>query len=128
MLNNSVQWVSDNPDPTVTRAPNAHHEMPNEDEERIEKLFQSLDLDGNGIIDIHDLSVKLKGEGVSPVYVKVSIPILILRYFTAKETVTRALDRIFFKTHFMSLMNQKLFLMINIGVCFKNFMYNSNSR
>ncbi|KAL0280435.1 UNVERIFIED_CONTAM: hypothetical protein PYX00_001724 [Menopon gallinae] len=70
MLNNSVQWISDNPDPTVTRAPHYPHEMPNEDEERIEKLFNSLDLDGNGKIDIHDLSVKLKGAGVSPVYAK----------------------------------------------------------
>lgn len=34
--------------------------MPKEDEERLEKLFSKLDNDGNGKIDIHDLSVALK--------------------------------------------------------------------
>ncbi|XP_049884730.1 calcium-binding mitochondrial carrier protein SCaMC-2 isoform X2 [Pectinophora gossypiella] len=35
-------------------------ELPKEDEERLEKLFAKLDNDGNGKIDIHDLSVALK--------------------------------------------------------------------
>lgn len=35
-------------------------ELPKEDEERLEKLFSKLDNDGNGKIDIHDLSVALK--------------------------------------------------------------------
>lgn len=35
-------------------------ELPKEDEERLEKLFSKLDTDGNGRIDIHDLSVALK--------------------------------------------------------------------
>ncbi|CAH0703206.1 unnamed protein product [Spodoptera exigua] len=35
-------------------------EIPKEDEERLEKLFSKLDTDGNGKIDIHDLSVALK--------------------------------------------------------------------
>lgn len=35
-------------------------ELPKEDEERLEKLFSKLDDDGNGKIDIHDLSVALK--------------------------------------------------------------------
>ncbi|XP_021207989.1 calcium-binding mitochondrial carrier protein SCaMC-2 isoform X2 [Bombyx mandarina] len=35
-------------------------ELPKEDEERLEKLFSKLDHDGNGKIDIHDLSVALK--------------------------------------------------------------------
>lgn len=35
-------------------------ELPKEDEERLEKLFSKLDTDGNGKIDIHDLSVALK--------------------------------------------------------------------
>jgi len=36
-----------------------------EDEERLSKLFGRLDLDGNGKIDIYDLSVALKEFGVS---------------------------------------------------------------
>ncbi|XP_055846097.1 calcium-binding mitochondrial carrier protein SCaMC-2 isoform X1 [Episyrphus balteatus] len=43
-------------------------EMPHEDEERLEKLFNSLDRDGNGKIDIHDLSDALKEFGLSSVY------------------------------------------------------------
>ncbi|XP_061713545.1 calcium-binding mitochondrial carrier protein SCaMC-2 isoform X1 [Cydia pomonella] len=35
-------------------------ELPKEDEERLEKVFAKLDIDGNGKIDIHDLSVALK--------------------------------------------------------------------
>ncbi|KAF2895149.1 hypothetical protein ILUMI_11028, partial [Ignelater luminosus] len=41
-----------------------HNHLPYEDEERLEKLFAKLDLDGNGKIDIHDLSVALKQLGV----------------------------------------------------------------
>ena len=36
-----------------------------EDEERLSKLFNRLDLDGNGKIDIYDLSVALREFGVS---------------------------------------------------------------
>ncbi|XP_072930813.1 calcium-binding mitochondrial carrier protein SCaMC-2 isoform X1 [Epargyreus clarus] len=42
------------------RPPLELEELPKEDEERLEKLFSKLDNDGNGKIDIHDLSVALK--------------------------------------------------------------------
>ncbi|KAJ2954087.1 hypothetical protein O0L34_g2303 [Tuta absoluta] len=42
------------------RPPLELEELPKEDEERLEKLFSKLDDDGNGRIDIHDLSVALK--------------------------------------------------------------------
>lgn len=48
------------------------HDTPCEDEARLEKTFKTLDLDGNGKIDIHDLSIALKGAGVNEVYAKVS--------------------------------------------------------
>lgn len=51
-------------DPIVGHPPHYFHELPLEDEERLEKLFKTLDLDGNGKIDIHDLSVALKEFGV----------------------------------------------------------------
>ncbi|XP_075230199.1 short Calcium-binding Mitochondrial Carrier [Lycorma delicatula] len=51
-------------DPIVGHPPHYFHELPLEDEERLEKLFKSLDLDGKGRIDIHDLSVALKEFGV----------------------------------------------------------------
>lgn len=48
------------------------HELPQEDEERLEKLFKKLDKDGNGQIDIHDLSDALKKYGVHQHYAEVS--------------------------------------------------------
>ncbi|EEB19211.1 conserved hypothetical protein [Pediculus humanus corporis] len=69
MLNCSGNWVSKKSDPTRSQSPPVH-DLTEEDEERIEKLFKTLDLDGNGKIDIHDLSVSLKESGVSPMYAK----------------------------------------------------------
>uniref|UniRef100_W8B697 Calcium-binding mitochondrial carrier protein SCaMC-2 n=1 Tax=Ceratitis capitata TaxID=7213 RepID=W8B697_CERCA len=43
-------------------------ELPHEDEERLENLFKRLDRDGNGRIDIHDLSEALREFGLSSVY------------------------------------------------------------
>ncbi|KAJ8915806.1 hypothetical protein NQ315_004618 [Exocentrus adspersus] len=44
--------------------PHYLHELPQEDEERLGKLFAHLDQNGNGRIDIHDLSAALKEHGV----------------------------------------------------------------
>ncbi|XP_036338124.1 calcium-binding mitochondrial carrier protein SCaMC-3 isoform X2 [Rhagoletis pomonella] len=56
----------------LTSGSNAHAqvatELPQEDEERLEKLFKRLDRDGNGRIDIHDLSEALREFGLSSVY------------------------------------------------------------
>ena len=49
------------------------HELPQADEERLEKLFNHLDRDGNGRIDIHDLSAALKEIGISSKYAEVMI-------------------------------------------------------
>lgn len=57
--------------PVVVSPPHYLHELPLEDEERLGKLFKSLDLDGNGKIDIHDLSVALKEVGVHQRYAEV---------------------------------------------------------
>lgn len=48
-------------------------ELPQEDEERLGKLFTRLDRDGNGRIDIHDLSEALREFGLSSVYAEVSL-------------------------------------------------------
>lgn len=48
------------------------HELPLADEERLEDLFKTLDRDGNGRIDIHDLSAALKDIGLSDTYAEVS--------------------------------------------------------
>lgn len=48
-----------------------HHELPHADEERLEKLFNNLDRDGNGRIDVHDLSAALKDHGLSHQYAEV---------------------------------------------------------
>lgn len=59
------------PDPVTGHPPHYFHEMPHEDEERLEKLFNSLDLDGKGKIDIHDLSEALKKAGLHHGYAEV---------------------------------------------------------
>lgn len=51
------------------------HELPQADEERLERLFKTLDRDENGRIDIHDLSAALKDIGVSHKYAEVIIKI-----------------------------------------------------
>lgn len=66
---NTSNIISD--DPVVGHPPHYFHELPLEDEERLEKLFKSLDVDGNGKIDIHDLSVALKEFGVHHKYAQV---------------------------------------------------------
>ena len=80
MLNCSGNWVSKKSDPTRSQSPPVH-DLTEEDEERIEKLFKTLDLDGNGKIDIHDLSVSLKESGVSPMYAKVKRKMYIFHIF-----------------------------------------------
>ncbi|KAH8371227.1 hypothetical protein KR093_006678 [Drosophila rubida] len=44
------------------------NEIPAEDEERLERIFNQLDRDGDGKIDIHDLSAALHEFGLSSVY------------------------------------------------------------
>ncbi|XP_017842412.1 calcium-binding mitochondrial carrier protein SCaMC-3 isoform X2 [Drosophila busckii] len=43
-------------------------EIPAEDEERLERIFNQLDRDGDGKVDIHDLSAALHEFGLSSVY------------------------------------------------------------
>lgn len=64
---------AENKDPTIVHPPHYLHELPQEDEERLEKLFVALDTDGNGKIDIHDLSKALKDFGVHSLYAQVSM-------------------------------------------------------
>ena len=47
------------------------HELPAQDEERLSKIFKQLDLDGNGRIDVHDLSKALHEVGVHERYAQV---------------------------------------------------------
>ncbi|XP_057661516.1 calcium-binding mitochondrial carrier protein SCaMC-2 isoform X1 [Diorhabda carinulata] len=51
------EFVPDNFSPNL-------NELPQEDEERLEKLFNTLDKNGNGRIDIHDLCHALQKHGV----------------------------------------------------------------
>ncbi|XP_050303447.1 calcium-binding mitochondrial carrier protein SCaMC-2 [Anthonomus grandis grandis] len=50
--------------------PHYFHELPQEDEERLEKLFIKLDKNRNGRIDIQDLSAALHEHGVNQNYAK----------------------------------------------------------
>lgn len=47
------------------------HELPFADEKRLEELFNKLDIDSNGKIDIHDLSAALKELGLCGTYAQV---------------------------------------------------------
>lgn len=51
--------------------PHYLHKLPAEDEERLENIFQKLDLDGNGRIDVKDLSKALREVGVDKSYAEV---------------------------------------------------------
>ncbi|KAL9699613.1 hypothetical protein quinque_003054 [Culex quinquefasciatus] len=55
---------------TAEPYPHVHYlsELPAVDEERLEKIFNKLDRDGNGRIDIHDLSEALREFGLSHQY------------------------------------------------------------
>lgn len=67
----------------VAMPPPAHylHELPAQDEERLERLFQTLDLDGNGRIDVLDLSRALREVGVHTQYAQVFAHISLLHAF-----------------------------------------------
>lgn len=62
-------------DDSFSLRPHYLHELPLEDEERLGKLFANLDKNGNGKIDIHDLSDELKkhGHGVHHQYAEVGL-------------------------------------------------------
>lgn len=61
------------------------HELPAADEERLEKLFKNLDRDGNGRIDISDLSAALKDVGLSHKYAEVCVMSVCVIIFLVKE-------------------------------------------
>lgn len=50
------------------------HELPQKEEERLESLFKRLDIDGNGRIDIRDLTQSLNDTGVHQGYAQVLFP------------------------------------------------------
>lgn len=52
--------------------PHYIYELPENEEKRLEELFKKLDLDGNGKIDIHDLSEALKDSKFGQQYAEVS--------------------------------------------------------
>lgn len=58
-------------DPLARHPPHYLHELPLEYEERLEKLFVTLDKDGDGKIDVRDLSAALKECGVHYHYAEV---------------------------------------------------------
>lgn len=66
---------------TQTSGQHYLHELPAQDEERLGKLFQKLDLDGNGRIDVHDLSRALNEVGVHERYAQVFIIIFFFSFY-----------------------------------------------
>lgn len=69
-LNHTLSTTISN---STSHVPPVHylHELSQADEERLEKLFNTLDKDGNGRIDIHDLSDALKEAGLCHSYAEV---------------------------------------------------------
>lgn len=49
---------------TIIPAPHYSYELPAEEEERFEQLFKQLDVNGDGRIDITELSLSLHKHGV----------------------------------------------------------------
>jgi hypothetical protein len=70
--------MPNNEDEPFSRHPHYLHELPFEDEERLGKLFTQLDKDGNGKIDILDLSQALKEHGVHHHYAEVRLRVAAL--------------------------------------------------
>ncbi|KAH0945495.1 hypothetical protein HN011_003856 [Eciton burchellii] len=68
--NGSVRMNASPATRIVMTPPPVHylHELPAQDEERLARLFQRLDLDGNGRVDVHDLSHALREVGVHSQY------------------------------------------------------------
>lgn len=56
---------------TRVMPPHYLHELPAQDEERLERIFQRLDLDGKGRVDVRDLSAALREVGVHSQYAQV---------------------------------------------------------
>lgn len=56
--------TSDNPSSEVLPVPHYSYELPTVEEERFEKLFRQLDVNGDGRIDILELSQSLHKHGV----------------------------------------------------------------
>ena len=55
---------SSNPSSEVLPVPHYSYDMPTEEEERFEQLFRQLDVNGDGRIDIVELSQSLHKHGV----------------------------------------------------------------
>lgn len=58
-------------DTTIGKAPHYFDELPHDEEVRLANLFKVLDVDGNGKIDIHDLSEALREFGLHHRYAQV---------------------------------------------------------
>lgn len=54
------------------------HQLPEQDEARLSRIFNALDHDGNGRIDVHDLSKALHKVGVHKRYAEV---IVFIQYY-----------------------------------------------
>jgi Ca2+-binding EF-hand superfamily protein len=50
-----------------------YHELSLDEEERLEKLFRQLDIDGNGLIDVNDLRSALESQGISATHENVKV-------------------------------------------------------
>jgi Ca2+-binding EF-hand superfamily protein len=77
---NSVTNNTNNTNNSNNRPSNSlhhyYHELSLDEEERIEKLFRQLDIDGNGLIDVNDLRSALESQGIKATHenVKVVLP------------------------------------------------------
>lgn len=72
--------TSDN-QPTNSKFPETDLEM----DERLANIFKKLDRNGNGRIDIQDLTAALKGFGMSEQYAEVSVDTIIITNFFVME-------------------------------------------
>jgi Ca2+-binding EF-hand superfamily protein len=50
-----------------------YHELSLDEEERLEKLFRQLDIDGNGLIDVNDLRSALESQGIKATHENVKV-------------------------------------------------------
>lgn len=74
---------------TRVMPPHYLHELPAQDEERLAQIFQRLDLDGNGRVDVRDLSAALREVGVHSQYAQVHANIIISIFIVVAASMVK---------------------------------------
>ncbi len=68
-----LRKVDPNVIPTERHFHHNYHELPVEEEERLEKVFRELDVNNDGRIDVNDLVKALETKGIKPSHENIQV-------------------------------------------------------